>query len=423
VTLLDTLVGSALLLVVFLGIAASVRLSIDVVTNNKARSGAVTLANDRMEYVRSLSYDAVGTIGGIPSGAIPQSESLTGNGISYTRRTTIQYGDDPTDGTGVADQNSIPADYKSARVEVSWTTRGTTRGVSLVTRVEPPNGMEVTALGGTLLVSVLNANDEPVSSASVSIDNSSASPAISIDTYTNANGTVTILGATTTGTYSVVVTRPGYSTDQTYTVPNPVRGPLTVAQNQTTSATFKIDLLSSLTVVTRAWGSGSPQSGVFRLHGVKTISSDPLTYKYDEEQGGEGATTTISNIEWDTYTFTVASTTGYDLASSCPLQPVYLAPNTSTSTILYFAPHTEHSLPVAVRASASRALLSSASVRLYKAGYDETNLTDACGQTFFTGLSSGTYSIDVTASGYLPFSASEIAVSGVTSLYEISLNQ
>lgn len=422
VTLLDTLVGSALLLIVFVGIAATFRLSIDVVTNNKARAGAVALANEQMEYIRSLSYNAVGTEGGIPSGAILQSESLSQNGVAYTRRTTIQYADDGKDGTGAADANAITADYKAIRVEVSWTTRTAVRSVALVTRIGPPNGMETGVSGGTLVIDVRNADDAPVSSASVSIQNSSASPAVNISTYTNANGLVTLLGATTTGTYSVVVTKSGYSTDQTYTVPNPVRGPLTVALNQTTSATFQIDLLSSLTVLTRAWGSSGEISGIFRLRGAKTISSNPVTYKYDASQGGSFATTTVSGLEWDTYSLSVASTTGYDLASACPPLSLYLAPNTATSTTLYLTPHTAHSLPVSVRANATNALIPGASVRLYGEGYDVTKVSDACGQAFFTDLSAGAYSISVTAAPYAPYTASDVSVSGVTPLYEVSLN-
>ena len=49
--MLDTIVGSALMLVVFVGVAAAFQLSVGVVTNNKARAGAIALANERMEYI------------------------------------------------------------------------------------------------------------------------------------------------------------------------------------------------------------------------------------------------------------------------------------------------------------------------------------------------------------------------------------
>src|SRR3989344_4871249 len=89
ITLIDTLVGSALMLLVFVGIAATFRLSIDVVTNNKARAGAIALGNERMEYLRSLSYSQIGVIGGIPAGNVPQEEEVVYNGITYTRRTMV----------------------------------------------------------------------------------------------------------------------------------------------------------------------------------------------------------------------------------------------------------------------------------------------------------------------------------------------
>src|SRR3989338_639094 len=106
-TLLDAVVGTALMLVVFVGIFGAFKLTVSAVSNNKARAGAIALANERLEYIRSLSYDSIGTVGGIPAGAIAQSETATLNGISYTRRTFIAYVDDPGDGTGASDSNSI----------------------------------------------------------------------------------------------------------------------------------------------------------------------------------------------------------------------------------------------------------------------------------------------------------------------------
>src|SRR3990167_10855367 len=97
ITLIDTLFGTALMLLIFVGIAGGFKLSVDVVTNNKARAGAVALANERMEYIRSLSYNAIGTVGGIPAGTIPQTEPVSLNAVDYTRRTFVSYEDDPGD--------------------------------------------------------------------------------------------------------------------------------------------------------------------------------------------------------------------------------------------------------------------------------------------------------------------------------------
>ena len=241
------------MLVVFLGIAAAFQLSLDVVMNNKSRAGAIALVNERMEYLRSLSYTQIGVSGGIPAGIVPQEETVSWNGIEYTRRTSVLYSDDSGDGLGDLDENSIITDYKTIRVEVLWTARQGERSVILVGRVSP-NGVEVAVPGGILTINVVNAAAEPVFDAQVDIINTEISPAINIRTYTNSEGLVTFIGAPAASNYQITVSRPGYSTDQTYPVtvenPNPNPRHLTVADNETTSYTFAIDLVSTKTVET-----------------------------------------------------------------------------------------------------------------------------------------------------------------------------
>jgi hypothetical protein len=434
VTLLDTVVGIALLLLVFLGIYGAFKLSVDVVINNKARAGAIALAEQRMEYIRSLPYTSVGTVGGVPSGALAQTESLTFNGVLYSRRTLVEYLDDPADGTGASDTTGI-ADYKAVKVDVSWTPRtGGTHDIFLVTRLEPtPDTItsttpESSVSGGTLTVNVLNAASQPVANAQVTIANAATSPAVNLTTYTNTSGVVQLIGTPAASNYSVVVTKSGYSTAQTYTSSsqnrNPVPANLTVTNGQTTSSTFSIDQLSSLTMITLAYGTANPiTNAVVTLQGAKTIGTSPIIYKYSASVGGTGsATTTISSLEWDTYSMFVNSSTGYDLASSCSPQPVYVAPGSSVTTTLYLAPHTTNSLPVKVITSSNGAPLAGASVTLSKSGYTATQTTDACGQTFFSGLSATKYSLSVSAAGHTTYNGSNISVSGTTTVYAVSLN-
>lgn len=240
------------MLVVFVGITGAFQLSVDVVTNNKARAGAIALANERQEYLRSLPYDSVGTVGGIPPGTVPQTESTELNGITYTRRTVVLWGDDPKDGAGAGDQNGVITDFKEAKTEVSWIARsGGVRKVSLVTRVSPV-GVEQLVPGGTLSLLVVNASAQPVSSAGVAIVNASVAPPINLTLYTDSSGMVSVIGVPAGAGYAITVGKSGYSTDQTYSVTaentNPAPGHLTVALNQTTSAAFAIDVLGSKTV-------------------------------------------------------------------------------------------------------------------------------------------------------------------------------
>ncbi len=253
ITLIDTIVGTALMLVVFLGISAAFQLTVAVVSNSKARAGAIALANERMEYLKSLSYAQVGVLGGIPAGIVPQTETITLNGVPYTRRTLVYYSDDPNDGSGGADSNAIVADYKTIRVEISWMTKRVLRSIQTVGRMSP-KGIETAVPGGILTINVVDANNAPLQDAQIDITNTATSPTVSIRTYTNNLGSITFIGAPASSAYQIVVSKTGYSTARTYTVtsqnlnPNPRH--LTVSNNLTTSYTFAIDVLADKTIQT-----------------------------------------------------------------------------------------------------------------------------------------------------------------------------
>lgn len=253
-TLLDVVVGSALMTLVFTGIVGAFQLSIDAVSNNKARAGAIALANERLEYIRSLSYNAIGTVGGIPSGAMAQSATTSLNSVTYTRRTFVSWEDDPGDGTGGADSNGIVVDYKAAKVAVSWNSRQGTRTITMATRISPPTGVESAVPGGTIAIQVTNDTDAPVANAMVTIVNAGVTPLVDLTTFTDSMGLASVLGAPAGAGYAVSATKAGYSTSQTYsasaTNTNPIPAHLGVALNQTTAANFEIDVLSSVIVET-----------------------------------------------------------------------------------------------------------------------------------------------------------------------------
>jgi len=133
--LLEVVVASALLVTVFLGLFGVLQLGTRLATDNKSRTGALSLALERMEYIRSLEYESVGTVGGDPLGTLVTSESIMLNGVNYTRRTLVIYVDDPQDGTGGGDSNSD--DYKRIKVEVSWVGQTGMRITSIVSDITP----------------------------------------------------------------------------------------------------------------------------------------------------------------------------------------------------------------------------------------------------------------------------------------------
>ncbi len=252
-TLIDVVVGTALMLTVFLSLFAAFKLSIELVHGTKAKAGAIALMTEQMEYVRGLPYEDVGTVGGIPAGPIEQQISRELNGIQYTVRTLIQYMDAPEDGLDAADTNGITADYKSVKVAALWSVRGNARSTFSVTRISP-HGVESLTNGGTLRVNVFNANTEPVQGANVSIVNVVTNPVVSLSILTDDAGTVLLPGAPAAAGYEISATKNGYSASQTYDAtadnPSPNPGHAAVANQLTTTLSLAIDVFGTLRVTT-----------------------------------------------------------------------------------------------------------------------------------------------------------------------------
>lgn len=252
-SLVDVLVGTALFLIIFLGLMGLLRASALVSALSKQKAVATSIADGQMEYVRSLAYDSVGNVGGIPAGVVPEYATSTLNGTRYSVRTFISYVDDPADGIGASDTNSITTDYKRIKVSVTYVAAGRPRSVDMLSNYAPI-GIETTTGGGTLKVSVVSATGAAVAGATVQVTNSSTVPTVNLTTFSDSTGTVFLPGAATSTSYQVYVSRSGYSSAQTYardsTNQNPTPGYLTVVKNQTTTGTFAIDLLANLSLST-----------------------------------------------------------------------------------------------------------------------------------------------------------------------------
>lgn len=306
---MDVVIGTALVLVIFVALVGLLRSSLQIASLAKTRSIATSIAESQLEYVRALSYDQVGTQGGIPAGPVAQNATTTVNGISFPVHTFIAYVDDPADGTGAGDSDGILTDYKVIKVSVSYFANGRTQSVNLVSRYAPL-GFETTAGGGTLQVNVVNAAGTGVPGATVHIVNSSVSPAIDLSTFSNASGIVFLPGAPTSTQYQVFVSKNGYSSAQTYARDtnnqNPNPGYLTVVSNQTTTGTFAIDLLSTLAVNTYL----------------------PIaTYTFDDTFSSSANIASLSNTVVSSGIILASNAGGYQLSGSAVSQtqsPTYL---------------------------------------------------------------------------------------------------
>jgi prepilin-type N-terminal cleavage/methylation domain-containing protein len=254
-SLVEILIVSAIMLVVFGGLMISFRYSLELISHSRAQLTALTLANDNMEYIRSLSYNAVGTVSGIPSGLIPQVSTTTLNGINFTKRVLVEYIDDDADGLGMADSNGITTDYKQAKVTLEWTLRGVTKEVFLVTNIIP-RSIETDVGGGTVRVNVFNDSVIPLPGADVRLINNTLVPNIDVTRSSDALGVALFGGAPAGSDYEIIVTAPGYSTDKTFkattTLENPTTLPISVVESSVSTLNMFIDELSSLAVTALA---------------------------------------------------------------------------------------------------------------------------------------------------------------------------
>ena len=137
-TLIELIVAVGLFVALFLVLLGILRVSLQLSALAKAKAVAVELASTQMEYLRSLPYTSLGTVGGTPSGTIPQTAITTVNGVGYPVRTLISYYDDSADGTAAGDSNGVRTDYKKAKVTVSYSVNGRTGAVSLISNFTPP---------------------------------------------------------------------------------------------------------------------------------------------------------------------------------------------------------------------------------------------------------------------------------------------
>ncbi|MDP3964104.1 MAG: prepilin-type N-terminal cleavage/methylation domain-containing protein [bacterium] len=425
-TIIEVLVALAIFSITMVGIYSLFNLATRVTSDTRARVDATAIANQRLEMVRNLRYDDVGTEGGVPSGTIPRTEEIVRNRISYTVTTDVMYIDDPFDGlAGEVPDDLFNSDYKRVRVEVAWPRALNDSPVIFISDIAP-KGIESDITGGTLNLTVFDALGNIVPTADVHLENTDVVPVINLDTQTTVTGKLILPGMTpSVETYDIVVTKAGYSTDQTHETdpvnnPNPNPPPISIFDGIVTEHSFTIDQLSALTIQTRNLDESAIGNIDFSLRGSKTIGTDgaeqPI-YKYQLAHATDATgVITLNDMEWDTYTLSIdGALSGYDIAGANLPLPINLLPGSNQTLDIYVAPHTDHSLLVTARGE-SGALIENASVHVTNAAplYDATQTTTSYGQTFFSNLANSTYTVEVTAAGYEVY-AQDIPIDGWTS--------
>ncbi len=356
-SLVEIIVGSAVFALVAVSVYQSYGTLLSLVSASRVKITATDLINEQFELVRNLPYSSVGIISGLPAGVLDNSENILRDGNTYAVTRIVRNIDDPFDGTIASSTNRdlSPADYKLVDITIECPTCKNFQPMVAVTRVSP-KGLETASTNGALFIKVFDANGQPIKDADVHIENRQGTTTIIIDDVTDAQGLLQIIDAPPGNlAYEISVSKPGYSSDQTYGTstgnPTPIKPSATVVRQQVTQISFSIDMVSTMNVSTVDPTCGPIASVPFSLTGAKLIGSNPIVYKYNQTFTTDvSGTKDISPLEWDTYAMTITSLT-YRLSGVNPLLPVSVAPNSTQNVQLVLNTFSPAQLLVTVKDS------------------------------------------------------------------------
>ncbi|MEK7513119.1 MAG: hypothetical protein AAB601_02875, partial [Patescibacteria group bacterium] len=335
-TFIELLVAIGLMVIIFGGAFVSYSSILDTLTNSELRTAASAVVSRELEIIRNIPYDSVGTVGGIPAGVIERQKVVTWKGIEFLIITIVRNIDDPYDGTlGGAPNDTAPADYKVAEIEVSCLRCARFTPLSMTTTIGPKN-LESTGNSGSLFIHTLTASGEPISGAVVRVVNNAVVPTVDLIDNTNNEGVLQLVGVpTSTNSYEIEVSLPGYSSDKTYPLgapqnPNPIHPYATVAAGALSDITFLIDRLATATIQFSTPRCAAVPNVPFTMTGAKLIGSDPNIVKFTTTtQADASGAKLFPSIEWDTYSINYTAA-GYHLLAAVPFTPFILNPGVTS---------------------------------------------------------------------------------------------
>ncbi|NCU41590.1 MAG: hypothetical protein EOM19_02590 [Candidatus Moranbacteria bacterium] len=381
---------------------------------------ATSLANEYMEMIRNLSYDAVGISGGIPSGPLQAIETKEKNGTQYTIYTDVRYKDDPYDGIlGGSPNDFVNTDYKLVTIRISWGSEGSQQDVRLSSIFVPP-GMETSLGAGTLAINIIDAFGMGVPFVSITIKNDSEG--ILFSTVTDELGNIFLPGAPEAQqSYEIVASKLSYETVSTYppyplSAFTPIDEHSSVLEGELTNKVIVMNPLAHLDIFFKDF-VGNPLSNMqIQLIGGRLLGTLPTLddlYAYDNSF----VTDTEGRISLDgmspgTYSlfFSEEVENEFEFISMKPTldqeeRKFFLEPGTSSEVNVIFSPRNKTMLSVLVKESVGEEPLSGTRVRLQNlSGYDKEILTNEQGIALFyeetVPLEIGLYDMSIALDGY-----------------------
>ncbi len=122
-TLIEIIHDFAIVALVATAIISTFVISMKAIQYARTKMTALVIANERMEEMRNMPYDDLGTVNGAPPGSIAGTVEVEKEGARFDMATRIDYVDDPYDGLA-SDEGETPPEgidnafYDYKRIEV-----------------------------------------------------------------------------------------------------------------------------------------------------------------------------------------------------------------------------------------------------------------------------------------------------------------
>jgi competence protein ComGC len=432
--LLEVVMGVGIISVLMMSIYLSLTSAVRNLGDSKQRSGAVALAQEKMEIIRHLAYDKIGTLNGMgPQGPMEDEEFVRKNGYNYQVNIEIRYKDDPFDGVFPVD--TVNNDYKEVMVKVSWANNGQARSLEMFSTFIP-NGIETDAGGGTMAINVIDSGGLPVVNAAVHLESIEDTPSVDDDAVTDTSGYLVFPGAAAQH-YRVVVSKSGYETIRTYPLPpdssfTPMNPDILINEDELNMKTFLMDKVANLSIKALNLADASGIENLsFQLRGGRKIGISPDTFSLDQTN----LTNSLGDIQYDgispgTYEIVNLSTLGnsqyYYIGCDSTL-PIPVLAGASTAVNFLFADKSLDSLAIKVVDSSDGIPIEGATVNVTGTDFSQSVIVDADGVAYFPQsvepavvMVSADYQVEVSAPGFDSYSET-VSVSDLV-VKQIALN-
>lgn len=421
-TIIEALVFLFIFSVITLVFYATLSLSSRYIIDTKNRLGALLVAKEKMEIIRNLAYDDIGTINGAVSGILLDEENISENFRSFHVRTVVSYIEDDLD--GVFPTDTVWEDYKKVIIAVTWTGASAGSEEVRMSSLFMPPGLEVANSGdGILVINVFS--DQPggsgVPNSSVRVVNSETG--LDTTVQTDSSGNVVLMGDKIKNSirkYRITLSKSGYETVNTLpphpdTSYNPIDVHASVVTGTINVANIVQNKLAKIKVSTVNYLGNTAIPGIdFHLEGGRIMGYEtespfrPVYNLKEDKQTNSNGEKDFGLVSPGRYFFELKDTvTDYVLIDTDPVSPFSLFSDDDLNFKAKLADKNVTSLLVRVARSVGGDLtpIEGANVRLSDGnGYNVEQTTSATGTAFFPTtadpLLAGNYTLFVIKEGF-----------------------